>query len=142
MKFEGMNPAPPVTSTRLVTARPRPNTGEPMVPPWAPSSTDLAGLAPTGLPPGQARLRRRAPRCAPSTMRISSSKLLRDRVQGPPFHLSLDSAQVLAHEREDESLHAEHEHDSRAAEERPGEVRVLDPEDHAVDPEPERRERA
>src|SRR5205807_8037795 len=59
-----------------------------------------------------------------------------------PFHLTLDSAQVLANERENESLDAEDEDDSRAAEEGPGEVRVLDPEDDAVDTEAERRERA
>ena len=62
-----------------------------------------------------------------------------DRVQGPAFDVALDSAQVLADEREDEALDAEHEQDRDAAEERAGEVGLADPVDDAVDAERERR---
>ena len=68
MKFDEMNPAPPVTRTRLLT------------------------------------------------------QLLLDRVERPALDVALDSAEVLADEREDEALDAEHEEHGDAAEERAGEV--------------------
>ena len=52
---------------------------------------------------------------------------------------ALDSAEVLADEREDEALDAEHGDDERAEQERAGEVVVRDPVDDAVDAERERR---
>ena len=65
-----------------------------------------------------------------------------DEVQGPVLHHALDSAEVLADERQDEALHAEHGDDERAEQERAREVRVRDPVDDAVGAERERRERA
>ena len=82
MKFEEMNPAPPVTRTRFG----------------------------------------------------SQLELAVDRVQGPPLHVALDSAEVLADEREDEALHAEHEEDERRR-------RAAAPGSRAVDPVARRRRR-
>ena len=79
MKFDEMNPAPPVTRTRFA----------------------------------------------------HSSSV--DRVERPSFDLALDSAQVLADQREDEALDAEHEEDGDAAEQRAREVRAVDPVADAVD---------
>ena len=61
---------------------------------------------------------------------------------GLPSTSSLDSAQILADERKDEALDPEHEEQRDAAEERPGEVRLGDPVDDAVDPEPGREQGA
>jgi len=72
---------------------------------------------------------------------VSSPQLLVDRVEGTPFHVALDSAEILANEREDEALDAEHEEDGDAAEERPGEVPSIDPVKGAVGAERERKER-
>src|SRR6266508_641106 len=81
---------------------------------------------------------RRRRMCAGGTL----LDLLVDRVQRPPLDLTLDPAQVLTDESEDESLDAEHEQDQRAAEQWAGEVRLGDPEHDAVDAERERGERA
>src|SRR3954454_5420990 len=75
-------------------------------------------------------------------IRTSASDFAVDRVERPAFAPALDSAQVLAHEGEDEALEAEHVDDRDAAEQRPREVRLLDPVDDAVDPERGRDERA
>src|SRR6266542_2602605 len=69
-------------------------------------------------------------------------ELALDGVERPALDVALDAAEVLAHEREDEALDAEHEEHQDAKEERAWEVRVLDPEADRVDEQPGRDERA
>ena len=72
------------------------------------------------------------------TIGSPTSELSIDEIQGPVLHHALDSAEVLADEREDVALHAEHGDDERAEQERAGEVLVRDP----VDERRRRRARA
>ena len=65
--------------------------------------------------------------------RLRRSQLALDRVQRAALDLALDAAEVLADEREDEPLHAEHEDHGRAEEQRAREVRLADPVRDAVD---------
>src|SRR5690242_8638775 len=70
------------------------------------------------------------------------SKLSVDRVEGAPFDVPLDPSEIFTDERQDESLDPEHEQHRDPAEERPREVRAVDPVDDPVDPESEREQRA
>src|SRR5207247_6353948 len=68
-----------------------------------------------------------------------------DGVDRAAFDVALDAAEVLADERQDETLDAEDGQDRDAAEQRAREVRLADPEDDAVDAQREceqRRHRA
>src|SRR5947208_13281201 len=99
MKFDEMNPAPPVTRTRFVirgTACRCRDKGD-------------AGFA--CVPDRRTILSRSRAEHPPQV----ASELFVDRVQGAALHVALNPPEVLPDQREDESLDAEHEEHEHAA---------------------------
>src|SRR5215210_4694053 len=162
MKFDGMNPAPPVTRTRFALTSGKPS--------GAPRSGDVARTgtksAHTHAPEGAGRAvplphpkrvggglvgrpgaplshrRRRVERLVEGNLAPNTSELAVDRVQRPPLHLALNPPQVLADERKDEALDPEYEQDEAAEEQRAREVGARDPVDEAPRRDRQRRSRA
>ena len=79
---------------------------------------------------------------APPVTSTRFIKLALDRIERAAGDVALDSAEVLADQGEDEALDSEHEQDRDAAEQRAGEVRVVDPVDDPPGAEREREQRA
>src|SRR5207248_252374 len=84
----------------------------------------------------RAKRRTQTPRESAAFAR-SSLELFIDDVQGATLDVALNAPEVLADQGQDEALDAEHEQNRDAAEQRPGKVRLADPEDEPVDAEAE-----
>src|SRR5438046_739695 len=153
-----MNPAPPVTSTRFRlmrappptqpagalpgTSRHRARRPGPPTPPWGARGSHSERYRDKPYCCCSRWQRKRADSSTGKAGLARSSELPLDRVDRTALDVPLDPAQVLADESQDEALDAEHEEHGNAAEERAGEVRLVDPERDPVRAECGRAERA